>query len=487
MLSLKNIDKKESKKKGKKKIDRELPYFITVVTLLATSGIGPYYIFQKIREINLLPAVKVEADKILKRIDVLGMDPLTAMGKAKENPSSQSLGEFLGGYVSSIQTGGNVINYLKSKMTGAFDRYAEIEKQSISKVQALVESYMTLQIVVLAVYIISTAVGSNPLSGGSSTNDTSMQYLVLILTPLISVIFMIVSNNLGYSKIKELETKKILKFAVPCLAIALVLMVANIFPKANISAFIIGGALVASSLWPALKFRKIYAVSVAAESATPQILRDITEARKAGIGPEKCVIHACKRKDFNFFNTTANAIANKLEWGLPLRDIYETLEREIKNFQVLIIFRILFEVISSGGGNAQTLDSLAETSEKIHNIEKSKLDMLKPYVMIGFMLIGITGFMTLMVINSLGAVGEGNKLDALKNKQIIEEKNRTLERFAIATVIQSFFSGLFLGKITSGTYSGGFQYSIFLIIISLVSISLVQFSVLDINSLFAKS
>ncbi len=86
MLSLKNIDKKESKKKGKKKIDRELPYFITIVTLLATSGIGPYYIFQKIREINLLPAVKVEADKILKRIDVLGMDPLTAMGKAKENP-----------------------------------------------------------------------------------------------------------------------------------------------------------------------------------------------------------------------------------------------------------------------------------------------------------------------------------------------------------------------------------------------------------------
>lgn len=487
MLSLKKLEHAEQARKGRKKIDRELPYFITIVTLLATSGVGPYSIFKKIKEINLLPNIRIESEKILKRIDLLGMDPLSAMSKTKDNPGAKSLGEFLGGYVSSIQSGGNVINYLKSKMSGAFDSYAEIEKQSISKVQALVESYMTLQIVVLAVYVITTAVSSNPMMGSTATSGFDTQYLLLILTPLISIIFMLVSHSMGFQKIKELETKKILRYVIPSIITAIILIYTNVFSSINGNAYLVGGALIASSLWPALKFRRIYATSLDAEAATPQILRDITEARKAGIGPEKCVIHACKRKDYHLFNLIANTIANKLEWGIPLQNIYETLEKEVKNFQVLISFRILFEIISSGGGNAQTLDSLAETSEKIHNVEKSKREMLKPYVMIGFMLIGITGFMTLIVISSFDSINDQKKLDDLQKAQMLAEKNSKLERFSIAIVIQSLFSGLFLGKITSGTYSGGFQYAIFLIIISLIGITLVQYSILDINSMFAKT
>ena len=67
MLSLKKLEKIEYENKQKKKIERELPYFITIVTLLATSGLGPYFIFQKIREFNLLPTIRAESEKILKR------------------------------------------------------------------------------------------------------------------------------------------------------------------------------------------------------------------------------------------------------------------------------------------------------------------------------------------------------------------------------------------------------------------------------------
>src|SRR5574341_911221 len=99
MLSLKNLDKLEYENKQKKKIEREIPYFI----------------FQKIREFNLLPTIRAESEKILKRIDLLGVDPLTAMSQAKDRPSAKALGEFLGGYVSSIQSGSSVVHYLKSQ------------------------------------------------------------------------------------------------------------------------------------------------------------------------------------------------------------------------------------------------------------------------------------------------------------------------------------------------------------------------------------
>ena len=68
LSSLKNMEKADSQKKHAQKLELELPYFITIVCLLAASGFGPYTIFQKFKEINLLPLIKIESLKILKRI-----------------------------------------------------------------------------------------------------------------------------------------------------------------------------------------------------------------------------------------------------------------------------------------------------------------------------------------------------------------------------------------------------------------------------------
>jgi len=104
---------------------------------------------------------------MLKKIDMLGIDPLTALNQAKDKSSSKALGEFLSGYVSAIQSGGNIINYLKSKMQSAFERYENVEKQSVEKVSALVHAWLSGQIVVLAVFIVMSTMSSNPILGSA--------------------------------------------------------------------------------------------------------------------------------------------------------------------------------------------------------------------------------------------------------------------------------------------------------------------------------
>ena len=76
MSFIKKHEMQDKKKKSNKKIESELPFFITMVTLLATSGFGPYTIFKKIKDLELLPNVRIESIKILKKIDILGKDPL---------------------------------------------------------------------------------------------------------------------------------------------------------------------------------------------------------------------------------------------------------------------------------------------------------------------------------------------------------------------------------------------------------------------------
>lgn len=485
MLSLKKLDQADYEKKQNKKIDRELPYFITIMSLLASSGLGPYTMLQKIKEIDLLPAIRGEIIKIIKRIDLLGIDPLTALDQAKDRPSSKALGEFLSGYVSAIQSGGNVVNYLKSKMTGSYDRLENVEKQSVEKLSGVVHGWLTMQIVILAVFILIAAMGSNPLNGSGDNTPSQPPYALLFFSPIVSIGFMKMVQKMNYSNIPELEVKKILKFALPPVLIGVILIVSEVFSSVHANPYILGISLILASIWPTLKFKKIYIRNLHAEEATPQILRDITEARKAGMGPEKCIVHACKRKDFKSFNIVANTIANKLEWGIPLYNIFETLEKEIKNFQVLVSFRILFEIISSGGGNVNTLDSLTDASEKIRNITKTKRDMLQPYVMVGFMLIVITGFTTLLTIDSFSEIDKGKNIVHNVNEKS-GQSDSLLEVVSIAVVAQAWLAGIFIGKITKGAYSGGFLFSMLLTIITLLSIGMIQLHIINIGSILSK-
>ncbi|EGP93740.1 type II secretion system F family protein [Nitrosarchaeum koreense] len=482
MSFLKSFEQKDKQKKLNKKIDSELPFFITIVTLLSTSGFGPYSIFIKIKDMELLPHVRKEAMKILKKIDILGMDPLTVMTEVKDRGPS-NFGEFLSGYVSAIQSGGDVVNYLKTKMTSAFDLYENAQKGLVDQVKALVDTYLTMQIVILAVYIIVTATTTGGITGAPPLEtDIDPIYFVILMPPIISGLFLFLAKSINKSKIDEIDLKKIIMFGIPGIIAATAIIFLKIIPDYNL--YILGGALIVSAVWPAIKFQSRYQFSLDAESAAAIILRDVAEARKAGLGPEKCVIRATKRKDYGLFNKVANGISNKLEWGMTLENIFQFIKKETTDFQILINFRVLFEIISSGGGNVNTLDTLASISEKIRNIEKSKRDMLKPYVLVGFMLVGITSFTTLLVIDSLTGIGTGLEADEVKKNTLQMESNARFELLGIAILVQAWLSGLFLGKITTGSYSAGFRHSIILIIISMISIAVIQSKIFSVGTIF---
>jgi archaeal flagellar protein FlaJ len=480
MSFIKKHEEEDKKKKLNKKIDPELPFFITIVTLLATSGFGPYTIFLKIKNLDLLPHVRLESIKILKRIDILGQDPLVVMSESKEKGSG--FGDFLSGWVSAIQSGGDVVNYLKSKMDGAFEMYESQQEELAKKVETVIETYMTMQVVVLAIYIIITATSTDGVGSTPGPNEIDPLYFVIVLPPVVSILFSIIAGKLNKSKVDELDWKKILVFGLPGILVAIIINYLDLLPGLNL--YVLGGALIAAAVWPALNFKDKYKFSIDAERATAQIMRDVAEARKAGLGPEKCVVRTTKRKDYGLFNRVANGIANKLEWGMTLDDIFNYLKKETNDFRILINFKVLFEIISAGGGNVNTLNTLAGVAEKMHNLEKTKREKLKPFVMVGFMLIAITGFTTLLVIESLTSLGAQLETDERKSLLLEADAKYRFQLLGIAILAQSWISGLFLGKITTGSYSGGFMYSIFLVATSIGAIVVISLKIFSVSAMF---
>jgi len=498
MISLKKIEsnKKPSSKQAVAKIDQELPYFIALVTLMAASGISPFMSLKKLVHFDLLPNMSKEAKSMIKQVEILGVDPLTVMNKKAEEASSKLYQDFLAGYVSTVQTGGSVVHFLKSKMHTIFDLQGTIAKQLVTKLAALVDAYMIIQVVVLTMYIIFVALSSTPALALSIMPDPSSMarfaYMFLIIPPLMSGILMFISQKMTSST--YIGTEKIVKKGVLLAAVAVppMTIIPSVLPV-DLGFFglpyLMGLAILAASIIPFLEYQKVEKINSSAERATPSILRDIAEARKTGLSPERCIVHAFKRKGYDVFSSVLDRTVNQLGWGVPLRNIVSNIRKEVSSWFVLINFRTLIEVIDSGGGYAEALDTLAESSEKMYNVEKEKREMLKPYVMIAFIIMGITGFTTLMVIDSFGGMAENVNLTEERQfgaGSAIKEKGMR-DLFAASTVFQAYLVGLFIGKITSGTFAAGFKYSVLLTITVLVAIIAVEFSPIDLNTIFTPS
>ena len=435
--------------------------------------------------------MKKESASMIKQVEMLGIDPLTVMNKKAEATVSNSYKDFLAGYVATVQTGGSIVNFLKSKMWQIFDLKAAMSRQLVTRLSGLVDAYMIIQVVILTMYIMFVAFTSTPsLSMSFLPDESSMSryfMLFLMIPPLMAGMLMFISHHMTSST--YLGTGKII---VKGLIITAIMTVALIIMGASglISRvehfglpYFVGIALLIATIKPLLDYQKVQRMNSSAEQATPSILRDIAEARKTGLSPERCIVHGFKRKGYGVFTSVLDHAVNQLSWGVPLRKILDNIRMEVSSWFVLINMKILIEVMESGGGYADALNTLAEASEKSYNVEKEKQMVLKPYVMIAFMIMGITAFTTLLVIDSFSGIAQSIAPDVVQKSPVDIKETRQL--FAASIIVQAYLVGLFLGKITYGTFAAGFKYSAMLILTVLMAIVFSDFAPIDLNSLFA--
>ena len=102
------------------------------------------------------------------------------------------------------------------------------------------------------------------------------------------------------------------------------------------------------------------------------------------------------------------------------------------------------------------------------------------------MIVSITSFTTLMVIDSLTDISIQSEIDEDKKLKLKEEAKSRFEMLSMTILVQAWLAGLFLGKLTVGSFSGGFRISIVLVAMTLIAIVTMQLGIFDINALFAK-
>lgn len=464
-------------------INRELPFVALLFTLLSASGVTIYESWKKLCNIDLLPTFKKEAKEIVRQVEVLGYDPLTVMYKRAEKTKSKTYREFLLGYVSSIRSGGNVVNYLKSKLRSIFEVQSAAAFRSIERLGTLVEGYAVMLIVTLCSYILFIIFATTSIfepmkiSGTPGISSAVVCILIFFVTPLISLVFMIIAHMERRSNLMGV-TQPYYAAVPPIIAAAVFTAALYFLPQLQFLTspqtfpLVVTVCLLAISIPPTIVYMKIAKINADAENYMPNFLRDVTEARKIGLSPEKCIIHASKRTGYGKFSETLHLIRSQMEWGVSLRKIFVNIKQKIQTWPVLVNFLILVETIKIGGGSATALEILTDYSEKQKDVEVNKKSLLRPYVILAFIwsvLIALTTTMVALTVFALTQI-------SLPGSTVmpIEAMQDQINLFSTGIILQCWLSGFFVGKVNEGTVAAGFKYSAMLVITAYVSLLLSQ-------------
>lgn len=131
-------------KEREKDIDENLAHGLNYMLALANAGLPPREVWASLARAKVFNELAVDAQRILRDLDVFGQDLLTAMRAAQERTPSKRFQEFLQGAISAFQSGVELESYLRHK--GEQYQRAAVEEQlkTIDTMGLMAEAFLVV-------------------------------------------------------------------------------------------------------------------------------------------------------------------------------------------------------------------------------------------------------------------------------------------------------------------------------------------------------
>ncbi len=181
----------------RKRMDLELPYVASHMSILAASGIPPARMFKLLEDSPTTPQTASEANEIVRDVEVLGDDIITALENERTRSPSRVFAEVLEGLVATIRSGGNLKNYLLDATRNMMELRRVASKQLVEGLASFAEIYVTLMIVFPLLIIVMFSVMALIGGGLAGFSVTPMMALVTyVIIPICAATAMIMLDTM---------------------------------------------------------------------------------------------------------------------------------------------------------------------------------------------------------------------------------------------------------------------------------------------------
>lgn len=460
-------------------LEREMPFASAYISVMASGGIAPYASFKRLSEIELMPAMRSEAREIIKDVEIFGVDPLTAIEHAAKKNPLDIFKDFLAGYASTVIIGGDIGHFLERKAEDIFKTRALRVKAAAERLGMLLETFIIVMVLMsLCFYILFSVESIYSVGMGLGSGIILYTY---VFTPMLSMMFIYLAHSMQ-PKTPVVDMRPYKVFGV-CGAVAIIifLLLTDFMGFVTVPFFTqfhsvidlpvaIAITLFIATAPAAVVNSKISKRRTSIEFGINSFLRDLTEVRKTGLSPEKC-IESLSNRDYGEFTRELRKISAEISWGVPVKKVIMGFVKRTKSWMTQIIMFLLVETIDVGGGTIAMIESLARFNNLTHEVEKEKKMAVRPYIMMPYfaaiLLVATTTMMIGFTASTLGvgapgqaATGGGKDLGPM------------ITTFVTSCIFHSYLIGIVAGKISEESVAAGFKHASLLVIIAVATAKL---------------
>ena len=456
-------------------LEREMPFASAYISVMASGGIAPYTSFKRLSEVEMMPAMKSEAREIIKDVEIFGIDPLTAIERAAKKNPLDIYRDFLSGYASTVIIGGDIGHFLERKAEDIFKTRAMRVKAAAERLGMLLETFIIVMVLMSLCFYILFSVDAI-YSVGVSMYSGIILY-TYVFTPMLSMVFIYLAHSMQ-PKTPVVDMRPYKVFGVcSVVAIVLFLLLTDFMGYISIPFFsglrsmvdlpiAIAVALFVATAPAAVVYGKLSKKRNSVEQGINSFLRDLTEVRKTGLSPEKC-IESLAHRDYGDFSRELRKISSEISWGVPVKKVIMDFVKRTKSWMTQIVMYLLVETIDVGGGTIAMIESLARFNNLTNEVEKEKKMAVRPYVMMPYfaaiLLVATTSMMIGFTAGTLNVGGTG----------VAKDMSPMIITFTTSCIFHSYLIGIVAGKISEESIAAGFKHGAILVIVAVLAAKLV--------------
>ncbi|MEM3405758.1 MAG: type II secretion system F family protein [Candidatus Pacearchaeota archaeon] len=213
--------------------------------------------------------------------------------------------------------------------------------------------------------------------------------------------------------------------------------------------------------------------------------RDLVESVKSGTPISKAIINL-RNKDYGPLTFYIQKLANQISIGIPVSKAFDTFAKDVKSNIVTRSIMLIKEAEKAGGSIEDILENVSKSVRDIEKLKEERKAIIYGLTIEGYIIFFV--FLIIMLImqfkiipltSELSNLGESSifstNIDISSYNVTNQENNPNEEKeISVSTMmfvlllVQSFFAGIIIGKLSEGSIKAGLKHSFILITTSLL-------------------
>ena len=196
--------------------------------------------------------------------------------------------------------------------------------------------------------------------------------------------------------------------------------------------------------------------------------RDLVETVRSGTPISKSIVNLRNR---NYGSLTPHIVklANQLSIGITLTNAFKTFAEDTKSKVISRAVTLISEAERAGGKIETILESVADSVNQIEKLRKERKAAISNLVTQGYLIFII--FIIIMLVlefKILPLVSDLQGGEGLSVSVSSVNPDQFSMPLFVMLLVQSFFAGLVIGKISEGSIKNGFKHSFILLAVTLL-------------------